>query len=186
MRITAILITLLVGLGSATAGEKAGVTLPDTATVAGKHLVLNGMGLREATWLNIDVYVAGLYLESRSSDAAAIIASDQTKMLVLRFVRHVGRDDIVKAWAEGFEHNATVPLAQIQSGIDQLAAWMPRFSDGDTLIFSMVPGQGVEVVINGTRKGVIAGDDFARSLLAIWLGPQPPTKALKRGLLGQG
>ena len=31
--------------------------------------------------------------------------------------------------------------------------------------------------------GTIAGDDFARSMLAIWLGPKPPTGALKRGLL---
>jgi hypothetical protein len=36
-------------------------------TVAGKTLTLNGMGLREATILNIDVYVAGLYVEHPST-----------------------------------------------------------------------------------------------------------------------
>lgn len=50
----------------AAAGTKAGVTMRDTVTVANKQLVLNGMGLREATFLNIDVYVAGLYVDRKS------------------------------------------------------------------------------------------------------------------------
>jgi hypothetical protein len=184
MRTTSIVIALLVGLATANAGTKAGVTMPDAKRVANKQLVLNGMGLREATWLKIDVYVAGLYVQTPSSDPAKLVAADEVKVLVLRFVRDVGRGDIVKAWREGFENNATVPLARIQPSIDRLNAWMPKFEDGDTLMFSYVPGTGVEVSVNGTRKGVIEGEDFARSLFSIWLGPKPPTGDLKRGLLG--
>ena len=44
------------------AGGRAGVTLPDQATVEGRTLILNGMGLRRATWLRVKVYVAGLDL----------------------------------------------------------------------------------------------------------------------------
>lgn len=183
---TIFIITLLIGLSSASAGKKAGVTMPDTTTLAGKQLVLNGMGLREATVLGIDVYVAGLYLETKSTDPAGIITSDQNKLLVLRFVRDVDRSDIVKAWSEGFKNNATTPLAQIQPGIDQLVGWMPKFKNGDTLMFGIVPGKGVEVNINGTRKGVIEGDEFAHALVGIWLGPKPPTKDLKQGLIGKG
>ena len=184
MRTTMFLIAMLVGVATASAGKKAGVTMPDTATVGDKSLVLNGMGLREATWLDIDVYVAGLYVEKPSSDPATLIAADGPKLLVLKFVRHVDRDDIVKAWSEGFKNNATVPLAQIQPLIDRLNTWMPRFANGDTLSFSYVPDKGVEVAINGVRKGAIQGAEFARSLFSIWLGPKPPTGALKRGLLG--
>ncbi|MBC7978794.1 MAG: chalcone isomerase family protein [Myxococcales bacterium] len=184
MRTAIILFTLLAGLGTATAGKKAGVTMPDSVSVATKPLVLNGMGLREATWMKVDVYVAGLYLEKVSSDAAAIVSSEQTKQLVLKFVRDVDRDDIVKAWTDGFNGNATVPVAKIKPLIDQLNGWMPEFEEDDTLTFTYTPGQGVEVTVNKTRKGVIQGDDFARSLFAIWLGPKPPTSDLKRGLLG--
>jgi hypothetical protein len=184
MRTLSILIVLLAGLATASAGKTAGVTMPDTTRVAGKQLVLNGMGLREATWLNIDVYVAGLYVETPSSDAAKLIAAPEVKVLVLRFVRHVGRGDILKAWREGFAGNATVPLARIQPLIDQLNRWTPAFDDGDTLTFSYVPGTGVEVSVNGVRKGTIDNDDFERSVFAIWLGPKPPTAAVKRGLLG--
>jgi hypothetical protein len=178
------LILALALTGVATAGSKSGVTMPDKITVGERTLVLNGMGLREATWLKVDVYVAGLYLESVSSDAGAIIASPQTKRLVLRFVRDVDRGDIVKAWTSGFKGNATVKLESIQPLIERLNAWMGDFEKGDTLVFTFLPGAGVQVDVNGARKGVLAGDDFARSLLAIWLGPKPPTGALKTGLLG--
>ena len=178
------LFILLTTIGPAMAGKKAGVTMRDTVTVDGTQLMLNGMGLREATWLKVDVYVAGLYLEKVSSDAGTIVSSKQTKVLVLRFVRDVGRSDIVKAWSDGFKGNATVPISSIKKHIDQLNAWMPAFEDGDTLTFTYIPADGVRVDINGVRKGVIADDDFARSLFSIWLGPKPPTGALKKGLLG--
>jgi hypothetical protein len=179
------LVTALVTARHAGGGERAGVTMPDTIQIGDKRLVLNGMGLREATFLKIDVYVAGLYLEQASSNPTEIITSNQTKRLVLRFVRDVDRDDIVKAWREGFAGNATVKLATIKPLIDRLNAWMVGFDDGDTLTFTYRPGEGLAVDVGTTRKGILKSDDFARSLFAIWLGPKPPTSALKRGLLGK-
>jgi len=183
MRLAAIAL-ILAASTAAHAGTKAGVTMPDAIKVGDKQLTLNGMGLREATWLNIDVYVAGLYLERVSSDAAAIISSAQTMRLVLHFVRDVDRSKIVKAWNEGFADNATVKRSAIQAQIDQLDRWMGDCADGSTLTFTYEPGKGVAVDIGTTRKGVIEGDDFAHSLFAIWLGAKPPTKALRKGLLG--
>jgi len=180
----AIATAAMAGAGQAEAGKLAGVTMPDTIIVAGKQLTLNGMGLREATFLKIDVYVAGLYLEHVSSSPAAILAADEARQLVLRFVRNVDRDDIIEAWNAGFAGNATVPVAALRPHIARLDAWMPEFGGGDTLTFRYVPGEGVTVEINGARKGVINDASFARSLFAIWLGPRPPTGDLKRGLLG--
>ena len=71
----------------ARAGERAGVSLPEKATVEGRTLILNGMGLRKATWLRVKVSVAGLYLEEKSLDAEDI----------LRRVFPVGRDPRVAA-----------------------------------------------------------------------------------------
>jgi hypothetical protein len=184
MRPIMMLVTMLALGMPASAGKKAGVTMPDTTMVANRQVVLNGMGLREATILKIDVYVAGLYVEHPSSNPATLIGSDQAKLLVLRFVRGVDRGDIVDAWNKGFENNATVPVARLRPLIDRLNAWMPAFEDGDMLAFAYVPGEGVTVSVNGERKGTIEGDDFARSLFSIWLGPRPPTTALKKGLLG--
>ena len=54
-------------LNTSSAGELAGVTMPDSITVEnGQKLVLNGMGLREMFW--IDIYVGGLYLPTATHD----------------------------------------------------------------------------------------------------------------------
>lgn len=185
MRIAVALVVLAAMFAPAQAGEKSGVKMPDTMVIAGKRLTLNGMGLREATIFNVNVYVAGLYLETVSSDASAIVQSNQVKVLTLRFVRDVDQEDITKAWRDGFKNNATVKLASIQPLVDRLNAWMPNFSDGDVLTFRYEPGTGVTVVVNGQIKGTINHEDFARSLFSIWLGQKPPTKALRSGLLGK-
>ena len=90
----------------ALAGEVAGVTLPDTATVEGKTLKLNGMGLR--TKVVFKVYVAGLYLEAKSKDGAAVIAADAPRVMRMQFVRDVGKEKLVEGFKEGFEANAKV------------------------------------------------------------------------------
>jgi hypothetical protein len=182
---TKLAIVTALASGTAIAGKIGNVTLPDTISVHGKQLVLNGMGLREATMLKVDVYVAGLYLETPSADPAQIVQSNQTKRLVLRFVRDVDRKDIVKAWSEGFRKNATVPEAQLRDRIEQLNSWMPAFKNGSTLVFTYTPGEGVVVEVDNQRKGVLQGDDFAQSLFAIWLGQHPPTSDVKKGLLGR-
>ena len=38
--------------------------------------------------------------------------------------------------------------------------------------------------MKGQGKGPIPGEDFARALFGIWLGPKPPNPDLKSGLLG--
>ncbi len=177
---------LIVALAApARAGEKGGVKMPDAIEVAGKKLQLNGMGIREATWLDIDVYVAGLYVETVSSDAKELISSTQVKRLTLKFVRDVDKGDITDAWKNGFKNNATVKVDTLKADIDKLNGWMVGFKDGDTLTFTYVPEAGVTIDVKGKAVGTIKGDDFARSLFSIWLGSKPPNGGLKKGLLGK-
>ncbi|MBI3456579.1 MAG: chalcone isomerase family protein [Candidatus Rokubacteria bacterium] len=167
-----------------TAGELAGVTLPDQVTVEGRTLVLNGMGLRQATIFRVNVYVGGLYLEARSSDASQIIASEGTKRLVLHFVRDVGRENLVEAWDEGFAKSAGPGLTALRARVATLDAWMVDMKRGDTLSFTQLPGRGIVVEVKGQSKGTLVGADFARALWGIWLGDSPPNPGLKKGLLG--
>jgi len=178
-----VLFTLLVA-APALAGSLAGVTMPDTVEVAGQTLKLNGMGLREATFLKIDVYVAGLYLVQPTHDAAAILADDGPKRLVMHFVRGVGAKKLVHAWHEGFEKVSGKDEAEIRAGEKQLCAFMEDVSEGDEIVLTEIPGKGVEVSVKGKVKGVIPGRAFARALWSIWLGDEPPNEDLKEGLLG--
>jgi len=170
--------------GLARAGEKGGVKMPDQLTVAGKALVLNGMGVREATMFDVDVYVAGLYLEKKTQNPDEIIRTEQVKRLDLTFVRDVDRDDITEAWSEQFKKNGA-DMTKLKASIDQLNKWMSGMDEGDKLSFTYVPGKGVTVVVKGVEKGTIQGADFGHSFFAIWFGGSPPNKGLKKGLLGK-
>src|SRR5215831_21213153 len=74
------------------AGSLAGVTLPDTAQAGGKTLVLNGLGVR--TKYMVKVYVAGLYLEQKSSDANSIIKANAPRQIVMKFVHSASKSQM--------------------------------------------------------------------------------------------
>jgi len=167
------------------AGELAGVTFPDQISVDSRTLHLNGMGLREATILKVDVYVAALYLEKKSTDADEIIRSEQAKRLAMKFVRAVGRKELVKAWNEGFEKSASATLAALKDRIATFNSFMTDMPNGATMSFTYLPGAGVAVEVLGATKGTIPGADFAQAFFGIWLGAYPPNPGLKEGLLGK-
>jgi hypothetical protein len=160
------------------------VKVPDSVEAGGAALVLNGLGIRKATFLNVKVYVAGLYLPQKSGDAEKIIGAKQPWQLVLRFVRDVDASDIRDAWEEGFEKNAGDKLATLQPRIKTLNARMVDFKEGQYLSFTDDPAKGVVVDVNGASGAAIEGADFANALLSIWLGREPPNEDLKSGLLG--
>ena len=175
---------LALRVGTVSGKECHGVTFPEQTQVQTSPLTLNGLGLRQATMLKVNVYVAALYVAQQSADANAILAANTPKQLVLHFVRDVHSTDLKEAWEEGFEHNAKAQLPALKERIAQLQAWMVDMQSGQQLTFTHTPGAGIEVDVNGTVKGTIAGDDFATAFLAIWLGPKPPNPPLKTGLLG--
>lgn len=178
-----VLVLALLG-GTAAAGKRADVTMPDTATVEGKALVLNGMGIRKATIFRVKVYVAGLYLETRSRNADEILRSEQVKRLDLVLVRDVERDEILEAWKDGFKKNGA-DMAKLKTRFDAFAGWMTDLKEHGTLSFLYVPGRGITVTLNGKARGTIAGADFATAFFAIWLGREPADDGLKDGLLGK-
>jgi hypothetical protein len=170
--------------GSALAGECAGVTLPDSVSVDGKALVLNGMGLREATVFKVDVYVAALYVEHRSADAALLVNGEQLKQLRIHFVRNVSREDMQENMERAVRAGAGAKFPALEARFNQLKSWLPALRAGEEFIVTYRPNVGIDVV-HGTRSlGPIAGKDYADAVFRIWLGDYPPTPELKRGLLG--
>jgi hypothetical protein len=166
------------------AGQCAGVSLPDEVSIDGKSLVLNGMGLREATILNIDVYVAGLYLERRSKDGKGIAASEQLKQLRLTLVRDVDTEDMRENLDRGFRRAAGQTYPKLAARFERLKSWIPDLKSGDKFIVTYRPNLGLEVRHGTKPLGSIEGADFATILFSIWLGDHPPNEGLKTGLLG--
>lgn len=170
--------------GSVFAAECEGVTMPGSVDVDGNKLVLNGLGIREATVLQINVYVAGLYLPAKTKDGGKASGDDVAKRLALKFVRDVDRADITKAWSEGFDKNAKGNKAVFSDRIKKLNSWMANMKVGDDMVFTYVPGKGIEVSVKGAVKGTVEGADFMKVFFSIWLGPNPPNSGLRTGLLG--
>jgi len=185
-RLGPIALCIALSAGLALAGELEGVSMPDSITVDDAQLVLNGMGLREATFLKVDVYVAGLYLEARSSDPQEILDSEQVKRIVMHFVyKKVEQKKIAKGWTEGLEANTADRFEQYRAPLERLNGWMEDMLAGDTMTFTAVPGHGLDVEVKGRHKGTIDDAAFARDFWAIWLGATPPNEGLKTGLLGK-
>jgi hypothetical protein len=177
-------LAVALGAGAALGKECKGVDFPEQAQVEGSALKLNGLGLRQATFLKVNVYVAALYVAQPSRDGNAILKANAPKELILHFVRDVGRADLVKGWDEGFEDNAKDELPALKNRIESFKGMMSDMKTGQRMRFVHKPGAGVNVEVAGAAKGTVAGDDFARALFSIWLGARPPNQELKAGLLG--
>jgi hypothetical protein len=177
-----VLSLLLIGGSTALAKEVAGVMVPDTITVEGKALKLNGAGLRKKAIFK--VYVGGLYVETPSKDAATLTSSDQVKRMQLSVLRSLSSQQVNEAIEEGFEKNSKSQMAALKPRLAKLATMIPNVEKGDEILLTYVPGKGTVVSAKGAEKGVIEGKDFADALFAVWLGPNPVQEDLKKALLG--
>jgi len=173
-------IIMALGVAAAQGKECKGVSFPDQLQVDGRALALNGLGLRQATMLKVNVYVAALYVTKTSADANLLLGSSSPKQLVLQFLRNVSAAELNKAWDEGFDKR----LAPFRDYLETLKGWMADMKTGQRLTFLHRPGMGLEVDVNGAAKGTIKGDDFAKAFFSIWLGANTPNPGLKSGLLG--
>jgi len=162
-----------------------GVKLPESVEAFGKKLVLNGAGVRRATFLNVHVYVAGLYLEQPTRDLAQILALSRTKEITLHFVRDVSRKEMLDAIREGIENNAGPKKASAEKHLLSFERYLPDLKSGTRLTLAYQPQRGLEVRQNGTVIGSEKDDEFANLLFHVWLGPKPPDADLKAGLLGR-
>jgi len=174
---------LLGSAATAQAREVAGVNLADTAALAGKTLQLNGAGLRSK--LFIKVYVGALYLETKSSDAAAILAADQAWLVSMTFKRDVEKEKIIGAFKEGFENNSKADLPALTGGLAKFDAALKDLKSGDVMVITYFPGQGATVVAPGGGSATVEGKVFADALLRNWLGDKPADGDLKKGMLGR-
>jgi chalcone isomerase-like protein len=179
----AVVMFVLLSMFDLHAATLAGVTLPDTEQVGGKTLVLNGLGLRSE--FMVKVYVAGLYLEQKSSDAGAIIKADAPNKIVMQFLHSASQSQMANAFKESFNDNTPDAMKTMKPDIDRLLGALEPMKVGDQMIFTYVPGTGTTFAINGKDKLTIAGAAFNPVLLSVWLGPKPPTANVKRGMLGR-
>ena len=163
------------------------VTMPDSVTVDGTDVVLqlNGMGYR--TKFVFDVYVGGLYTESKVNSRDAVQALKGPKRVILHMIHdEVSREKITGGWNDGFEaNNSDEQLEKLQARIKVFNGYFPDLKKDDVMLFDYIPATGTRVTINGEVKGVVEGADFYSAMLDIWLGEDPADDDLKDAMLGE-
>ena len=169
------------------AAEVAGVKLEDRSKVGATELVLNGAGLRKRAFFQ--VYAIGLYLAEKKPGAADAIAAPGAKRVAIHMLRDVDADTFSEALVDGMRPNHDeATMKSLEPRIAELSAIMAELKEakkGMAILLDWQPGTGTVVSVDGkARAKPIAGEDFYRALLRIWLGERPVQDDLKKALLG--
>jgi hypothetical protein len=164
------------------AAEIGGVTLPETVTVGGRELKLNGSALLKK--LVFRVYVVALYLPAPAHEPKAVVDPDVPKAVIVQFLRAVSREALVSPLEQDFRRNAGEKGKRARAQIAKLLAVVKDMKRGDRMSFTYEPGKGSTITMTDGTTATFDGKDFADSFLLIYVGPRPPKEEMKRRLLG--
>jgi Chalcone isomerase-like len=182
-----VLATLFVAVTfPAQAIEIKGIKVDETAQVGGNALVLNGAGVR--TKMVFKVYVAGLYLTQKTSDANAVISDTGNKRVSMHFLRELSAEKLLHGMNEGFEdNNSAAEMTAIEpqmKAFRQMMTSAKAVKEGDVIVLDFT-ATGTQVSLNGKSLGGVEGEVFNKVLLRVWLGAKPVDAPLKKAMLGQ-
>ncbi len=161
-------------------------TLPNNKTYESHELILNGAGLREKLWF--DLYAAGLFLEKKNDNAAAIVAGDEAMAIHMVILsRLISKKKLIGAFKEGFENtNDEAVIKKLQPKIDKFISFLgnDEIGIGDKYDVIYTKEKGNELFKNGKLLGAIEGLEFKKALFNIWLSKEPVDDDLKDDMLG--
>jgi hypothetical protein len=187
---------LLVGLGAcalalscaAATLEINGVKVPDSVTVNGTALQLNGAGTRYK--FAFKVYVADLYTTKKVHSLEELIAAPGPKRMNLTMLREIEAGPFGKLLTRGVEDN--VPKNEMSKLVPGLIKMGDIFyankvlNPGEVITIDWIPGTGMVV----TAKGKVQAEPFTepafiKAIMSIWFGPVPADYKLKEAMLDQ-
>lgn len=189
--LTAVMTAAALTLGSlstAQAVEVQGAKIEDTATVAGKTLVLNGAGARIKAVFKI--YAIGLYLTEKKTNAADVLALNGPKRFKIVFLRDLTSEEFGSAFLAGINKN--LEKDEKTKYVNQITKFGDLFTEfegvkkGEVIIGDYNPAVGTTITLNGKQLGSALPDiGFYNAILRIWIGANPADNLLKPTLLGE-
>lgn len=175
-------------LNTAQALEVAGVRFDDRTKVGSGELVANGAGLRKKAFFK--VYAMALYLPEKQVEAEGVLAARGAKRISISLLRDLSAQQFVDALQEGVASNhSEAEMGALKERLKQFSDAMLSIGEaktGSTVLIDWLPESGTRLTVNGQARGKdIAGDDFFKALLKIWIGKQSVQDNLKAALLGK-
>ena len=171
----------------ARAGELEGVHFDERITLAGRELVLNGIGLRAAGWFK--AYVAALYLPRRARAEHEALEQPGPKRVRLVLLVDAPALELAKGFDRGMLRNSSAgeadTLRERLARMFELMQSAGKMKKGDVIDLDFDPARGTTLSLNGKPRGEpIAGADFYAAVLRSFVGAHPYHKKLKSGMLG--
>ena len=150
--------------------------------VAGQSLDLKGTATHRLAGL-LKVCRAALY--GLPSDAGEDIhLRDVPKRLEIEYFVPVGKDRLIRMAEDSLRSQFSAD--QLQPLDRQIREFHKLYQDvgrSDRYAMTYHPEQGLTLELNGEILGSVPGPRFARTYLAIWLGDDPVSPAMKKKLL---
>ena len=177
------IVVLLLGIGIQ-AAEYKDVTLPDEVTVDGVKKVLNGMAMREVFKFGfyVKIYVGGLYLKEKSSDADAILASPETKQIIIEHTRSIGASDMLEGWA-GTKKGCVEKCEEWDAAYKEFAKYIGAVKKGTRYTFTFYPDR--LKMETPAKTGEIKSASFSKNMLHIFIkSDQIVSEAFRKEMLG--
>lgn len=166
-----------------------GFDVPESVTLGGVPLVLNGVGMRAVSVLK--GYSAALYLSGKSQQPGEVLADTGPKRVQIRMLLQisVGAEEFVKAINKGVQRNCgEAERLAVADRVAQLNANLRaigKVSRKDLINLDYLPDKGLVLSVNGRVSGEpLPGADLYGAILKVFLGEQPVDKKLKAGMLG--
>ncbi len=188
MKSLMMVVAAVLGIGVAHAVEVAGVKFDDWVKLGNSEVVANGAGLRKKVFFK--VYAMVLYLPEKQGDAAGALNVKGPKRISISLLRDLTAQQFIEAMQEGLAANhSAAELAALNERLREFSDVMLSIGEAKTgtlIVIDWLPEAGTRLTVSGQVKGKdIAGEDFYRALLRIWLGDKPAQDDLKQALLGK-
>lgn len=164
--------------------EIGGITMPDTIKAGDNDLLLNGAGIRTKYFLKL--YVGGLYLQDKTTDATKVLSDDKPMAIRLHIISSmITSEKMEDSTREGFKKSFGNKLSSFSTEIEAfIDVFKEEINDGDIFDMIYIPGTGVKIYKNDKFSKTIEGLPFKNGLFGIWVGKKPAQDSLKEGMLG--
>jgi hypothetical protein len=162
------------------------IDVPETlnARAADVPLTLNGAGVRKRFFVKI--YVGALYLPTPETNARTVLAASGPKSVRLHFLyKELESEKLTAAWTEGVRNNhGEADFQAVSERLNKFNGFFRTVKRGETIGIDFLANGETHVSINNETVGAVAGADFQRAILKVWLGDKPADDDLKRAMLG--
>jgi len=129
------------------------------------------------------VYVAALYVPHAVQDVQAELGAYPLR-LVLYYYRSFTAPEFIESAEQTLVKNPAVDLQKMRDRLERMNRHYRDVSAGDSYALEYDPESGLTLLSNGAAQVTIAGADFARAYLGIWLSPYSISSSLTESLLG--